>query len=252
MDRKIEAVIICVNYSDFLHLNLFKNLKHFDNIIVVTHENDYDTLKTILEYSNSDRIKAITTDVFHQNGAKFNKGLAINIGFKELKYKDWVITLDSDIILPDNFRKQFLKFAQDIECSYSARRYDIQSYNEWLQIETNPSFLKGKRLFRGIGYGYFFCFNYNSKIFQKLLIETKGLPYPHWFAHGSESDWIFRNYWSDWVYDPPLDGSYEEHETQNKDRPKNEKKLKEFPFQVIHLGQTGVNATARLTPIFKI
>lgn len=247
MLNKIEAVIICVNYSDFLDITLDQNLKHFDQIIVITSEKDIGTYEICKKYN----VTCVQTDAFYINGAKFNKGLAIDIGFAHSKYKDWIVNLDADIVLPENFRDKFLEEATDIECSYASRRYDIQTYEEWQEIKDDPNKLNNKLLYRGIGYGNFFCFNYKSQVFQDLIQKTNGLPYPSWFPHVAESDWIFRNAWSDWIYDPPLNDDPNQHNLQNNDRPINPNLLKELSFKVIHLGQTGRNESSRLTPEFK-
>jgi Glycosyl transferase family 2 len=243
---KIEAVIICVNYSDFLEISLSKNKKHFDNIIVVTSLED----KTSEEICNKYKVKCVKTDAFYINNAKLNKGLAINVGFSFLEHKDWVVNLDADIILPDNFRNLFFNEAKDIECSYASRRYDIQTYKEWKEIEQNPDKLYNKLLYRGIGYGNFFCFNYKSLTFQNLLTKTNNLPYPYWFPNVAESDWIFRNYWSDWIFDPKLNDCPNQHNISNNDRPSIPEKLKQLSFHVIHLGETGKNESERITPKF--
>lgn len=245
-NHKIEAVIICVNYSDFLDITLNENLKHFDQIIVVTSKEDIDTQSICKKYNAT----CLETNAFYLNDAKFNKGMAIDVGFSYLKYKDWVINLDADIVLPDNFRDKFLEEASDIECSYASRRYDIQTYKEWEEVKIDKNKLKNKLLYRGIGYGNFFCFNYNSKIFQNLINTTNGFPYPNWFPHVAESDWIFRNRWSDWIYDPQLNDDPNQHDITNNDRAKNPDKLKELSFKVIHLGQTGRNESSRITPKF--
>jgi len=244
---KIEAIIICVNYSDFLEISLSKNAKHFDNIIVVSSLEDKITEEICHKYN----AKCVKTDAFYINNAKFNKGLAINVGFSFLEHRDWVINLDADIILPDNFRNLFFNEATDIECSYAARRYDVPTYQEWEEVEKDMSSLKNKLLYRGIGYGNFFCFNYRSSTFQNLLIKTNNLPYPYWFPHVAESDWIFRNYWSDWIFDPKLNDDPNQHNILHKDRAENPNKLKELSFKVIHLGQTGKNESSRVTPKFE-
>ena len=50
---KIEGIIICVNYSDFLDITLDQNLKHFDQIIVVTDEKDIGTHEICKKYNHS-------------------------------------------------------------------------------------------------------------------------------------------------------------------------------------------------------
>lgn len=249
MSNKIEAVVICVNYSDFLKITLSKNAHNFDHIVIITSHNDNEIEKITSSYSN---ISLIKTDAFYYNGASFNKGLAIDVGFQSLKYKDWVVNLDADIVLPTNFKEKFLQEANDIECSYSAQRYNIETYEEWLEINKNILKLKNKLLYRGIGYGYFFCFNYKSKIFQHLLEITNGFPYPNWLPNVAESDWIFRNYWSDWVFDPPLTNDQNQHNINYNDKAQNPSKLKQLSFNVIHLGETGRNEKSRITPKWEI
>jgi len=246
MNKKIEAIIVCVNYYDFLEITLQKNAKHFDNIIVLSSEKDLLTQQVCSKYQNCFLVK---TDAFYYKNAFFNKGLAIDVGFQFLKFKDWIINLDADIVLHENFRIDFFKEAIDINSSYSTRRYDIPTFNEWLDIQKDPKALNKKLLYRGIGYGNFFCFNYNSEVFQNLLNQTS-CPYPAWFPHVAESDWIFRNYWSDWIYDPKLNDDPNQHNIENKDRPLNPNLLKELSFKIIHLGETGKNEKGRVTPEF--
>jgi hypothetical protein len=238
----LEAIIVSVNYSDFLSVTLEKNHKHFGNIIIVTDTKDDKTEKVSNKYNN---ITLIKTDIFYQNGAKFNKGAAINVGLINSKYKDWVLLLDADIVLPENFRE---KLELDKECSYGARRYDVQTREQWNKIQNNN--FDGTTLFRGIGYGFFFLFNYQSKIFQNLL--KSGPPYPYWIPNGSESDWIFRNYWSDWIFFPPLDNNPNLHSIPNSDYAQNKDLLKQLPFNIIHLGETGINNEERKTNLWEL
>lgn len=249
---KIEAVIVCVNYSDFLEISLKKNLNHFDHVIVITDTKDSKTPKLVQKLNaQNNKITTLITDIFYFNGAKFNKGLAINLGFANLQHKDWVVTLDSDIVLPKDFRTKFEKIPPNPESSYVLRRYDIPTFDEWVEVENDEEKLKSKKLYRGAGYGYFFCFNYNSTTFQRLNMQFNGYPYPYWFTNGSESDWVFRNYWSDWLFDPPMDGTKMEHDTINNDRPANPELSMELPMYAIHLGLTGFNSERRITPKFQ-
>ena len=42
-EQKIEAVTVCVNYSDLLEITLDNNINHFDNVIILTSIEDLDT-----------------------------------------------------------------------------------------------------------------------------------------------------------------------------------------------------------------
>ena len=77
----IEGVCVCVNYADFLAQTLGFNRTHFDNLVIVTTPDDYDTIN-LCEYWN---VKCVKTDAFYSNGDAFNKGLGINEGLKNSK-----------------------------------------------------------------------------------------------------------------------------------------------------------------------
>jgi hypothetical protein len=84
--KKLEAVIISVDYSDILKITLTENHHIFDNIIVVTTPKDKKTQNLCKKYENC---TVILTDAFYEDGCKFNKGKGINIGYENLKYKQW-------------------------------------------------------------------------------------------------------------------------------------------------------------------
>ena len=245
-EQKLEAVIISVNFADMLSITLPKNKRHFDNIIVITDEKDKETIKVC----EKEGIDYHATGAFYHKGDKFNKGLAIDVGFRFLKHFNWVGTVDSDIILDDNFRERFLSFVNDAECSYSSRRYDVPTYQEWLEIEKNPELLKSKKLYRGIGYGNNFFFHWDSEVIKTLMRYYNGAPYPAMFDDAAVSDWTFRNFWSDWIYDPPLNDDPNQHFIEHNDHAEIPERLKELPFYAIHLGETGKNDTHRKTAKF--
>ena len=60
---KIEAVIICAHYSDFLAFTLPTNKAFFDKIVVVTDKKDLKT-KLLCEFHH---ITCIQTDVFYRH-----------------------------------------------------------------------------------------------------------------------------------------------------------------------------------------
>jgi hypothetical protein len=93
-------------------------------------------------------------------------------------------------------------------------------------------------------------FNFKSNIIKQLSINDNVIIYPP-FPTVSEGDWVFRNYWSDWIFDPPLNDDPNQHNIENKDRPKNPILLKQLPFNVIHLGEAGKNGESRITKHFK-
>lgn len=245
---KLEAVIICVNYSDFLKITLPLNLKHFDNVIVVTKESDTKTIEFCRSIDDK-KLVLIKTDAFDypKNKAKFNKGLAIDVGLQFLEHKSWVMNLDSDIVLPDNFREEFLDNNPNTECFYGFRRFDLPTQEDWDNYKETKDLSK-YILYRGSGYGYAAIFNYNSQIFKKFKKQNFGFGYPVWFKDSADSDWVFRNHWGERVFNPPLGKFPECHLEFNNDYDTG--LYKESPIRVIHLGLVGQNHSERITPKF--
>jgi len=77
---KIEAVITCVDYADFLAETLPHNRTLFDKLVVVTAPEDKATQR-ICEYWH---VACLPTDSFRSRWGEFNKGAAINEGLAQL------------------------------------------------------------------------------------------------------------------------------------------------------------------------
>jgi hypothetical protein len=105
-------------------------------------------------------------------------------------------------------------------------------------------------LFRGYGYGYLQIFHPLSSTFKALWATSKGNPYPEWMD-GSTADWMFRNEFGHHNWDPyPSDHVIDHSVPEPCDPPIG--LLKKLPFNVIHLGITGINSTGRHTPLWKL
>lgn len=123
----LEAVVVCVNYSDFLAHTLPENRTMFDNMVVVTSLSDLDTVKICNKYN----VKCIQTDVFYENKQAFNKGAGINVGLKALNRTGWVLHLDADIYLPPLTRHVMRKASLEPSKIYSADRLMCPDYESW-------------------------------------------------------------------------------------------------------------------------
>ena len=160
MNRKIELIIVCKNYSDFLQITLPLNKKHFDNIVIVTSDDDIDTQNLCKKYN----VNFVIYNDFYKNNAKFNFGGARSYGLQNLNFKDWVIFLDSDIIIPNNFRELLDINIADINKFYGSYRRFIPTYKDYNDFVNG---IKSKESFEsidGTGCGFFQCVNLNSDI----------------------------------------------------------------------------------------
>lgn len=160
MNKKIEAIIVCKNYSKFLEITLPLNKKHFDNIIVATSEDDFKTQ----EICTRENIYYGFYKDFNKNGATFNFGGARQAAIPSLKYHDWLCYLDADIILPDNFRELFDVNAANINRFYGSYRRFITKLSDYKSLLKGEKKLEEFEKIEGSGVGYFQLINLNSNV----------------------------------------------------------------------------------------
>lgn len=132
--KKLYAVTICHDYSDFLAWTLPYNRTLFDKMIVVTGKSDTKT-QNMCEYYN---VKCIKTDVFFEDGDIFNKGKGINVGLNALPKDGWILHLDADIYLPPQFRSMFEKLKLDKDCIYGFDRLNCSGIDQWAKFMSSP------------------------------------------------------------------------------------------------------------------
>ena len=97
--EKIERVTACVDYDDTLGRSLDSTKGVFDNTIVVSSFDDRATHEVC---EARDDVQLVKTTRFREDGAKFNKGKALNDAFEHLKHRQWVCVMDADIVAPPN------------------------------------------------------------------------------------------------------------------------------------------------------
>ena len=141
--KSIDALIVCVNYDDYLELTLPTVVSQVDRVLVVTDKNDKRTKKVCDKYG----AKCIVSKRLHENGAKFAKGKAINEGLEYLKPKDWVLLLDADVMLKPNFRQDLNGYILNPGALYYTKRwgpadvYQIPSFTKALKQAKDPEVL---------------------------------------------------------------------------------------------------------------
>ena len=129
---KLECVVVCINYSDFLRVTLPATKGHFNKMVVVTDTDDDETAK-VCEFNN---VQCIRTDAMYEHPNKKdcpNKAKAINEGLKHLKLDGWVLHMDADIWLPCLTRQILEKYPLDPKGVYGVDRLMCNSYLEWLK-----------------------------------------------------------------------------------------------------------------------
>lgn len=128
---KLEAIVVCVDYSDYLEHTLPDNLNHLDRLVVVTSPTDKKTQALCSKYS----VDCVQTEAMYENGSKFNKGRCINIGLGYLQGADWILQLDADILLPHRFRDMLARTQLDSNRIYGADRFNVFGYEAFEKIK---------------------------------------------------------------------------------------------------------------------
>ncbi len=124
---RLEYVTTSFGFDDLLDITLGLNHPHFDTAIVVTAHEDKKTQAVARKHGAI----CVLTDLWVKNGRKFNKGASINDGFGRFQYHGWRAHLDSDIVVPDNFRRLlFNHTALDHNSIYGADRIDVIGLEE--------------------------------------------------------------------------------------------------------------------------
>lgn len=131
---KIECVIVCVNYGDYLAWALPLNLRHFEKVVVVTTFNDKQTQSLCQFYD----VECVQTHAFYDNGAKFCKSKGINEGLARLSRDGYVCHMDADVVLPPRTREILEKVHLDPTCVYGIDRMMCESFNDWLEFFVKP------------------------------------------------------------------------------------------------------------------
>ena len=196
----LEAVIVCVNYSDFLAHTLPHNKHHFDRLIVVTDKSDTKT-KDLCEFHH---VECVQTDAFYSEGAPFNKAKGINFGLNRLSRKGWVLHLDADMYLPPLTRRILENIELNPQHIYGIDRLMCPTYEAWINFLERPKpihegwiyihstiFPMGVRIAEYMSKGY-----EPIGFFQLWHPETSGVYwYPEEHGAADRTDVLFAKKW---------------------------------------------------------
>lgn len=172
-EKKLDVIIVSINYNDYLLISLVNNIKVFDNITVVTTKDDIKCQ----EICKNLGVNCVISERVYDDGAKFNKGKAINDGIKSLDNPDLILLLDSDIVVKEKIELD--RLSDDV--LYTSNRIIYKDYNSFIS-ECNEI----EEIDKGWGFFQLFCFN-NPVI-------DKNCPFPELSETADGSDLVFRDY----------------------------------------------------------
>jgi len=228
----LKAILVSVEYADLLAITLPYNRHHFDDVMVVTAPKDEATLAVAV----ANHCQTHVTNSFHANGAAFNKWAALEEALDRFNRGDkgWLCIMDADVAWPrklvvsGNAEQCLLMDCSALSnkpkrvstllpgCLYGPLRRmspmcaAVPPEEEWARLPIH----------RNIGEwaGY-------SQIFHT---NDRHLGAPPWhqtdWTHAGGADSFFQAKWPDDC-------------------------KRRLPFEVLHIGEAGVNWCGRATPM---
>lgn len=175
--KKLDVIIVSVNYNDYLVVTLEENVKNFNNITVVTSPNDIICQEICKKFG----VNCVITEVMYEDGATFNKGKAINEGIRSIKNPDIILLLDADIIVENPICLDNLSD----ETLYTSERIILPNYQSYINYKNNK--LRNKKIDSDKGYGFFQLFCIDNKSINKEC------PFPETSNDAAWSDICFRD-----------------------------------------------------------
>tara|TARA_X000001036_G_scaffold422971_1_gene446436 strand:- start:719 stop:1390 length:672 start_codon:yes stop_codon:yes gene_type:complete len=212
-----QAIIVSVDYHDFLSLTLEANAHHFESLIVATTPQDKKTQSIVSSVPNA---TCHVTEVFYEKRCSFNKGAAIEECLGLTSRLGWFVLMDADIIMPKEIMLHSMD-EQKLYCPYRRILENPSLYESFYKDEKDWVNLYLEDYNGRVTCGYFQLFNSNAKPLQ----HTPWFPTTVCDAGGS--DILFDDKW----------------DMSNKTRI--------ITLQVLHLGKTCENWWGRKSPFFK-
>jgi glycosyltransferase involved in cell wall biosynthesis len=205
MIKRLEAITVCCNYSDFLAWSALANKHIFDRWVVVTDTKDYKTHQICLEHG----LTCVKTDIFYANGG-FNKYRGINEGLKHITKTDWVLFLDGDIVLPHIAKRVLRELDLDPTVLYGIDRVNIKGLPAFADYMAQPSMNHENWLLNidGLEMGarivhYFGQAGDNGRYggwkplgFFQLAHSSQFTTYPESSLYADHDDILFANHWT--------------------------------------------------------
>jgi hypothetical protein len=135
---RINTVIPCVNYDDFLSLTLPRNLPGLESVTILTAPWDQATIDLAKHLGAN----LLVTDQWLQGG-EFNKARALNLWIETIEDRwnsGWFMVLDADVVLPAD--RCLVTCGLNPDVLYSAHRHMCEDEASWID------FANGKRPIR--------------------------------------------------------------------------------------------------------
>lgn len=209
----MRAILVCVEYDDFLAITLPYNRHHFSEVMVVTTPDDLATHQIAIE----NKAQLYITRAFYEDGAAFNKWRALEQGLDHFGRTGLMCIMDADVLWP----KQCTYWNYQPGYLYTPKRRMCAA----LQADANGEVtIPPEHTWQQ--YPYHRYLKEWSGYTQVFYATDHHLPVPPWHQ-------------TDWIHAGGADSAFQR-------RWPSDKKLRPG-FEVLHLGSGGRNWCGRVT-----
>ncbi len=208
----MQAITVCLNYSDYLAITLQHNRKFFKTYSIVTSQEDAATLQLCKDFECTPLILPFEAD--------YVKKSMMSRGLQLLQRPEWIQILDADIVLPEEYSKVIESHGGfDRDTLHGCHRVFCQNKLVWDMFGmTDLSCYEPEDNPRAVGIGFFQLFH--AKAHHLANVQD-------WYAvaNGQKAaDMSFRARF-------PV--------------------VRSLGFKAVHLGPASVNWYGRRSPTFK-
>lgn len=158
---KLECVIVCRDYSDFLAYTLPHNKQLFDKLVVVTSKADKKTQRLCEFY----HVQCQIDPMLDLPG--MYKGDAIELGLSRLSLDGWVLHIDADIWLPPQTRRLLERACLDKTMVYGADRFNVVGPKAWAKFLHSPKLQHENE-------AYIHLSNHDFKVATRVMAHDTG------------------------------------------------------------------------------
>jgi hypothetical protein len=177
--RRLDAIVACVGYGNYLAEAIDHNRGLVDSLTVVTTSKDKRTQRAA---KNTRGVRLVICDDHRNGGDSFNKGNLLNAAVLDRKPKDWVLFFDADIILPHGLREWFKDRVLNPGMLYFTSRYHSNSEKQTRRLLACPELIQELQI-RSPGadrfpWGYFQLWNVNAQSIRDCMPDPVGRMWP--------------------------------------------------------------------------
>ena len=244
MSNRLRAIMVAVDYTDLLRITLPYNIHHFSELCIVTDPKSMEGVRRVVQDTklatrSACDILICKTEVFYEQGAKFNKWAALEQALDHFGREGWMCVMDGDVLWPKNAAAWLDSLLPGY--LYGAER---RMWVAWPALPEPACGIRGETISEGVlsaSSPYWLPFESDWSLFPLHRNRKEFAGYTQIFHATDPVLGVPPWHETDWVHAGGADSFFQEKWLA-------ERKIR-LPFEVLHLGPAGLNWYGRATAL---